>query len=1061
MPAGQALARLLAPPATSSKQKMSASKSLLLNITIFLLVALVFGLDQQVQLGMAVWLFYMVPVMLAANQRRPDFPPLVALTCMVLIWVAFLLATGDNHSTFTIINRSMGCAALAIVGGLGWQAIRSRMRADTLFWIEQGRTGISPMVMGDKEEAAVAQSALDFLVKYTNARAGVLYVMQEQGLLPRAWHAVQPLPDGERALAPGEGLVGETMRQQAIRLESNLPDSYLDIASGSGRSAATHVILVPLTSNQARLGVLELAYVRKSDDFARELELLELVREKIAVGLRSAKYRANLQNLLEETQRQSEELQSQAEELRVVNEELQESGRAMQQSQAQLEMQQSDLEQLNSDLEERTRALEEQRAELLESRQRSEQHAAALERANRYKSEFLANMSHELRTPLNSSLILAHMLAQNKPGNLTPDQVRYAGTIHAANSDLLNLINDILDLSRIEAGHMRAELAPLSTQALLEQMRAIFEPVAAQKSLSFTIEVTEQAPQELHSDEMRLLQVLKNLLANAFKFTHEGEVRLRVARGAGDHIEFTVSDTGIGIAPDQQEVIFEAFRQADGSTNRNYGGTGLGLSISRQLAHLLGGDISVASQPGQGSHFTLTIPRQAKAGTILPREGDPALPANAVAQTAPTSALTSVPNALAAPAPQAAADPKHEAVADDRGQRKRSRLIMAVEDDNKFAEVLRELAHEMDFDFLHAVDGASAQALALEYQPDAMLLDVRLPDSSGMALLERFKRQSELRHIPMHMISVDDYRHTALELGAIGYSLKPVARDDLAQAIRKLDDMLKRSVKRLLVVEDNPELRNVIAAMIGREGIETVEAGTAAEALQQLKVDSFDCVILDLKLPDGSGFHVLEQMAEGGAYSFPPVIIYTGRQLTAEEEQRLRRYSESIIVKGARSPERLLDEVSLFLHQVESRLPAEQRRMLASMRQREAVFERRKILLAEDDVRNVFALSSIFDPLGAELVVARNGREALQKLEQHPDIAMVLMDVMMPEMDGLSATRAIRAQALHRKLPIIALTAKAMPDDRAECLAAGANDYIAKPLDVEKLVSLCRVWLPR
>lgn len=1057
---------------------MPARKSLLNSIVILVLIGGIFAADLQVRLGVAVWLFYMVPVLLASNYRRPELPPMVALACAILIWVSFALSPQGLVVTYSVINRSMGCAALMIVAALGWLTIRSRMRADDLYWIEQGRTGVSPLVMGDRSEAEVAQGALDYLVRYTNARAGVVYVLRDDRLLPRAWHAMQPLPETDRGLALGEGLAGQTAREKRIKLVSGLPASHLAIASGTGRSTATHVLLMPLFSDEGTFGVLELAYVRTNDDFALELQLAELVREKITIGLRSAQYRENLQNLLNETQRQSEELQAQSEELRVVNEELQEQSRAMQQSQAQLEMQQSDLEQLNSELEERTRALEEQRAQLLESQARAQEHAQALEKANRYKSEFLANMSHELRTPLNSSLILSHMLMQNKAGNLLPDQVRYAGTIHAANSDLLNLINDILDLSRIEAGHMQADLAPVPVSTLVQQLSVMFEPVAKQKSVSFGIEIAPDVPPELNTDEMRLSQVLKNLLSNAFKFTQEGEVKLRVARAAGDNVSFTVSDTGIGIAPEQQEVIFEAFRQADGSTNRTYGGTGLGLSISRQLAHLLGGEIRVRSEPGQGSQFTLIVPRMSTAsGGLRPQAAAPAatqLSAEAAPEAPGAPAVQSRAPAMFAAQKAAASDsagagsaasaeggPWQAAIADDRGQRQRSRLIMAVEDDAKFAEVLRDLVHEMDFDFLHAADGVSAQALALQYRPDAILLDVRLPDSSGLSLLENFKRQSELRHIPVHMISVDDYRHTALELGAIGYSLKPVARDEITHAISKLDDMLKRSVKRLLVVEDNYELRNAIADMIGREGIDTVQAGTAAEALVQLKANSFDCVILDLKLPDSSGFHVLEQMAEGGAYSFPPVIIYTGRQLSREEEQRLRRYSESIIVKGARSPERLLDEVSLFLHQVEARLPAEQRRMLANVRQREAVFEGRKILLAEDDVRNVFALSSIFDPLGAELIIARNGREALEKLDEHTDVAMVLMDVMMPEMDGLTAMRAIRANPDTKKLPIIALTAKAMPNDRAECLAAGANDYIAKPLDVEKLVALCRVWLPR
>jgi len=663
-------------------------------------------------------------------------------------------------------------------------------------------------------------------------------------------------------------------------------------------------------------------------------------------------------------------------------------------------------------------------------------------------------MSHELRTPLNSSLILSQILADNKPGTLSAEQVRYAQTIHASNNDLLALINDILDLSKIEAGHMEVRPQPLEMTALTDPLRRLFEPLAQTKGLAFEVRVADDTPATLVTDSQRLTQVLRNLLSNAFKFTAKGQVTLEVS-GAGDKVRFAVRDSGIGIAPEQQDVIFEAFRQADGSTSREYGGTGLGLSISRQLARLLGGEIRVESAVGLGSTFTLEVAAvlEGSAGTapsaapVQPQRPAPARPA--VARPAPASSSSSSP------------PPAHTGVDDDRATRRRERLILVIEDDLRFAAILVELAHELDFDCIHTTTGDEGYQFAQAHRPSAILLDVGLPDQSGLGVLERLKRDPETRHIPIHMMSVDDHTHTVLEMGAVGFALKPVARAGLVEAIERLEQQLKKEARRILVVEDNEPLRENLALLLAGEGIAITTVGTAAEALRQVSEVTFDCMVLDLMLPDASGYQLLEQMAAGGKYSFPPVIVYTGRALSSQDEQRLRRYSHSIIIKGARSPERLLDEVTLFLHRVESTMPPDQRALLLQARQRDAAFEGRRILIAEDDVRNIFALTSILEPLGTELVVTRNGREAVDALAARNDIDLVLMDLMMPEMDGLAATRAIRKMPQHARLPIIALTAKAMRDDRQHCLDAGANDYIAKPIDIDKLVSLCRVWMPR
>ena len=655
------------------------------------------------------------------------------------------------------------------------------------------------------------------------------------------------------------------------------------------------------------------------------------------------------------------------------------------------------------------------------------------------------------------------MLTENKPGTLTEDQVRYAQTIHAANTDLLNLINDILDLSKIEAGQFTVKPEPITLEALLEPIRKAFEPLAEKKRLAFAVNLSTDLPSAIVSDELRLTQILKNVLSNAFKFTERGEVELQVAASGSERIRFTVRDTGIGIPDDQQQLIFEAFRQADGGTSRTYGGTGLGLSISQKLAGLLGGAIQVRSSPGIGSTFTIEVACHLDAESS---SNVVAMPAVAVYERPPEKHLgqTGIP----APGARVGHDtvPTVEVLArkpiqDDRSDRKHGRLILIVEDDDKFASILCDLVHEMRFDCIHAPTANAAIRLAHEYLPHAILLDVRLPDYSGLSVLEQIKRDPATRHIPVHMISVDDYRKTALELGAVGYNMKPVAREEVMQSIRKIEEKLSREVGRVLIVEDNQSLRESMSAMLGDEETNIVSVGTAAEALEHLANSTFDCMVMDLNLPDASGYDILEQMAKGGKYGFPPVIIYTGRLLGHDEEQRLRRYSQSIIIKGAKSPERLLDEVSLFLHRVETALPKDQQQMLLRARERDSAFEGRRILVAEDDVRNIYALTSVFEPLGADLVIARNGREAVAKLAQHKDVDLVLMDIMMPEMDGLTAMREIRMQPKYKNLPIIALTAKAMPNDRKECLDAGANDYIAKPIDVDQLVSLCRVWMPR
>jgi signal transduction histidine kinase/CheY-like chemotaxis protein len=743
----------------------------------------------------------------------------------------------------------------------------------------------------------------------------------------------------------------------------------------------------------------------------------------------------------------------QQEELRTANEELEEQSRALEESQSALENQQAELEQTNERLAEQAANLDNKNTALVQAQEQLRERALELERASRYKSEFLANMSHELRTPLNSSLILAKLLADNAAGNLNEEQVRFAQTIYSAGNDLLNLINDILDISKVEAGKLELVPEDLALRRVIEGLARTFEPLARQKHLDFVLDVAPNVPASIHTDRQRLEQILKNLLSNAVKFTDKGQVKLTVSANADGWIQFAVQDSGIGIAPEQQEKIFDAFHQADGSTARKYGGTGLGLSISRDLTGLLGGTLGMTSTPGEGSTFVLSLPRD---GAVA---ATPPVPPPAQAPVrAPAAAPAQVVEPVAAAAPQEGALPSF---ADDRAQPSAGvRTVLVIEDEPAFARILYGLAHDMEFRCLVALTAQEGLELAASESPDAILLDIRLPDRSGLSVLQQLKDSPATRHIPVHVVSSQDNGGEALHLGAIGYALKPTSREQLEDVFRKLKEKSSQKIKRVLLVEDDERQRDSVVQLISDADVEIAAVGSGAEALDLLRTQIFDCMIIDLKLPDMQGNDLLKRMSQEELCSFPPVIVYTGRNLTRDEEVELLKYSRSIIIKGARSPERLLDEVTLFLHKVESQLSSERQTMLKTVRGRDRVFEGRTILLVDDDVRNVFALTSALEQRGARVEVGRNGYEAIARLDENDAIDLVLMDVMMPGMDGLEATRRIRQDKRFARLPIIAITAKAMKDDQEQCLAAGANDYLAKPIDLTRLYSLLRVWMP-
>ena len=916
-------------------------------------------------------------------------------------------------------------------------------------WLQRGRLELATATGGDLDSATLARTSLGFLAGFTGAQAGMLFVPGPNGFqqIGAVGTASAGADSDNGQLRGAGGLLGRAVDEKRVLVVSDVPAGYFTVGSGLGQAQPRHLVIAPSIHEGEVSGVIELGFFGAVP--TEVVELLELASADMAVALRSAAYRAKLSELLAQTQRQSETLQLQSEELRVSNEELEEQSRALRASQHELEEQQAELEQTNSQLFDQSQQLEDERDKLARANAGIVAESHKVQRASQYKSEFLANMSHELRTPLNSALILSKLLGDNRDGNLTTEQVKFARTIHASGTDLLNLINEILDLSKIEAGHIEVHAERFGVEKLLSDISALLGPVASEKGLSLDVSMSADCPRHIESDRQRIEQILKNLLSNALKFTETGSVSVSASATRDGKVVFAVRDTGIGIAPEQQARIFEAFQQADGSISRRYGGTGLGLSISQELARLLGGDITVESEPGKGSCFRLVV--AARLAT-LPH------PAAPVADTAAAAAQPGQADLRPAPASaRTAGDVGGKVGSNGRG------LILIIEDDIAFGEILIDLAQEMGFRAKLAQTAGEALAVARTELPHAIVLDIGLPDQSGLSVLDVLKHDMRTRHIPIHVVSAMDHSHKALSLGAVGYLGKPATREELAGVLDSLERRLSQRPRRVLVVEDDAVQLDAVRELLAVADVETIGAGSASECLLALEQHSFDCMVLDLTLPDASGFELLELLTEKSLHALPPVIVYTGRVLSPAEEVRLGRYSSSIIIKGARSPERLLDEVTLFLHKVVSDLPESQQGMIRTAQHRDTALEGRRVLIVEDDVRNIYALMNVLEPHGCKVTIARNGQDAIDTLVGAVDgpapIELVLIDVMMPVKDGLTATREIRQDGRFGKLPIIALTAKAMPDDQQQCIQAGANDYVAKPLDVDKLVSLIRVWL--
>jgi CheY-like chemotaxis protein/CHASE3 domain sensor protein len=984
-----------------------------------------------------------IAAMLDPEERRVDERSRQAQeTGRAAMWI-FAGLIGVSAVMLSVVSRRQIGGVATVFGEALTSTEAARAIASHQQWLRTGEAELAAAVVGKPTVAEVAQAGLDHLLAYLGASVGTVFASGTGGLdrvAASGLAGAAPI-----RLASGEGLVGRVAAQKAA-LHTEVPAGYLAVGSSTGAAPAGTVLLEPVLRDGNLLAVLELGFLGSAD--RRAGELLGRAAPILASALASAHQQARIHELLSESQAQAEELQAQQEELRVSNEELEQQRNALRDAYERQREVQAELEASNSHLEEQSNLLSQQKASLVIAQSELATKADDLARASRYKSEFLANMSHELRTPLNSSLILARLLADNADGNLSAEQVQFAETIYASGNDLLHLISDILDLARIEAGRLRLVKGNVVLGRVSDALIRTFEPVAAGKGLAFAVVVDPGAPEIIETDEGRLLQILKNLAANACKFTEQGAVTVRF-QGADDRVVFTVEDTGIGIAQHQQALIFEAFRQADGGASRKYGGTGLGLAISRDLATRLGGTLEVASELGRGSTFTLTLPR-----TLADVDEDAPAPSPRRTPVRPEPPRPSPPPAASPPAPAYVPDDR-DALTDG------SRRLLVIEDDPEFAKILVRLGQGRGFQCLAAGTADEGIALAERFRPDGILLDVQLPDHSGLSVLERLKRRPATRHIPVHMMSVADLRQRAGELGAVGYLLKPGTPQDLQAAIQAIEQRIAPRQRRVLLVEDDPVQQAALVRFLAADDVDIVATSTVAGALGHLGTATFDCVVTDLALEDGTGFDLLERMGSDDRVSFPPVIVYTGAALSEADEQRLRRFSSSIIVKGARSPERLLDEVNLFLHQVEAELPPDRRKLLHEVRAREAAFEGKTVLIVEDDVRNVFALSRILEPKGLRTVIARNGVEALAALDNGPPIDLVLMDMMMPEMDGLEATRRIRQDRRWERLPVIALTAKAMRDDRERCLAAGASDYLAKPVDVDMLLSLLRVWMPR
>jgi CheY-like chemotaxis protein/CHASE3 domain sensor protein/putative methionine-R-sulfoxide reductase with GAF domain len=928
-------------------------------------------------------------------------------------------------------------------------------------WLLTGNFELNEKTRGEKTEDDLAQAIINQLCTYLNAQIGAIYLIDNGQMHFSGSYAYNHKEQNNRVINIGEGLVGQAAATKKTILFSEVPDGYIKISSGLGNIKPKSLLVMPLLHDDTLKGVVEIGMSREFSPL--QMNFLNAIGENIAIVVNAAQSRRKLKELLAETQRQAEELTTQQEELRQSNEELQEKTELLERSESSLKTQQEELQQTNEELEEKANLLEEQKEKLEQAKMDIETKARELELTGKYKSEFLANMSHELRTPLNSVLILAQILSENKNKSLAAKEVEFAKNIYNSGSDLLNLINEILDLSKVESGKMEIDIAKVPFSEIINDVNTMFSQLAKNKSIHLSIELNKKQLQgTIETDKQRLEQILRNLLSNAFKFTDSaGSVALSIDEADKDNIVFknkkllhtgtivkmAVTDTGIGIPQDKSEIIFEAFQQADGSTKRKYGGTGLGLSISRELANALGGEIQLKSEEGKGSTFTLYLPL---AFDFSAAEDEANIEHKEKAQ-APVQKNR----------PAQVTFPEGETGDDREHIKENDKVLLIMEDDRSYSQVLLGFARERQYKGIIAYEGNTGLSYARYYKPDAIILDMKLPVMDGAEVLKQLKTDPSLRHIPVQIISGYDRKKEGMDMGAFGFMQKPISKNDLQGAFNKIEDFVNKKLKKLLIVEDNSEQNKAIRELIGNGDVKCFSAYSGVEAYEMMVNEGFDCVIVDLGLPDMTGFELMQKIKDNTELRKTPIIVYTGRDLTKDENNRLNKLASTVVLKTVDSNERLLDETTLFLHRVESRLPKEKQNIIRRLHKTDEVLKNKKVLVVDDDARNIYSLTHVLEDEGLKCLAAENGKVALQMLADNPGIDMILMDVMMPEMDGYDATKEIRKSGKYEHLPIIALTAKAMKGDREKCLSAGMSDYISKPINTEQLLSLMRVWLYR
>ncbi|MGK5090633.1 response regulator [Deltaproteobacteria bacterium TL4] len=957
------------------------------------------------------------------------------------------IARGDYSLTVVPLSEQdhLGNAIAAMTYSLREYAEANKKQN----WLKSGQAKISETMRGEQSLETLTQNIINFLCRYVGAEIGVLYLVENASHLKMyGKYGYTPMKGLPSEFKLGESLVGQVAQEKKSMMLSAIPENLMLITSGIQSSIPKNLFIVPILLEETLKGVMELGSLHGFT--ALQVDWINQTLEGIAVTLHSTQSRIRTEMLLDSTRKQAEELEIQQEELKQNNEELEMQTHALRESETELHAQQEELQNTNAELEEQSRSLEEQQIViedknkvLLMAQKELRAKAEALEVSGKYKSEFLANMSHELRTPLNSMLLLADSLIQNKENNLSSKQIQFAQTIHDSGIELLNLINDILDLSKVEAGKLELHIEETPLEEFPLYVQRNFEHLIRQKGLSLITTLEVPAQLSIKTDRQRVEQILKNLVSNSIKFTSEGEITLRVFipdedTSSSRTVAMAVSDTGLGIPVSKQKLIFEAFQQADGSTSRKYGGTGLGLSISKDYAQLLGGAIGLQSEEGKGSTFTLFLPLNENKQVVSevaeePLPATPSFEGNTAEELAGTDKLE---------------DDRSRIASDDQ-------VLLLIEDDLVFAHDVVEVAHEKGFKVLMATDGNSGLRLAHQYTPNAIILNVDLSQLDGWVVMDELKTSPDTRHIPVHFISSKDKGVKAMQMGSIGVLTKPVSRNGLELAFQKMELFLAKLIQQVLIVESDKVLREAMMDLAADTKADTFVAKTGHQACELLKTHDFDCIIMDIQLKDMSGLELLEKIKQDPDRNYPPVIVYTGQEISREDELQLSQYAKSIIIKGAKSLERLLSELTLFLHRVEATLPQSQQNKIREVYNKDLVLRGKKLLLVDDDPRNSFALTHQLEDREMFVTQVFNGKKALEELVAQPDIDLILMDIMMPEMDGYETMHEIRKQKRFANLPIIALTAKAMKDDRAKCIDAGANDYLSKPVDdINKLLSL-------